>query len=109
MLYKRAISLVGNRQGSTHGYRRMSKLFFFLFLYTFRTRNIIRALFVLTVSGLQALYHGALGLVATCAMAYDCIVVRAYACCHLSRYIISVVFCSLIPSVVSASLNSQYN
>jgi hypothetical protein len=46
--------------------------------------------------------------VATYAMAYDCIVVRAYVYCHLSRYIMSVVFCSLIPLVVSASLNSQY-
>ena len=59
--------------------------------------------------GFRHTYHDVLRLVATYAMAYDCIVVRAYACCHLSRYIISVVFCSLIPLVVSASLNSQYN
>ena len=59
--------------------------------------------------GFRHTYHDVLGLVATYAMAYDCIVVRAYACCHLSRYIISVVFCSLISLVVSASLNSQYN
>ena len=64
---------------------------------------------MLTVSGLQAhTYHDS-GLVATYAMVYDCLVVRAYACCHLSRYIISVVFCSLIPLVVSVSLNYQYN
>ena len=59
--------------------------------------------------GFKHIHHDVLGLVATYAMAYDCVVVRAYACCHLSRYIISVVFCSLIPLVVSASLNSQYN
>ena len=59
--------------------------------------------------GFKHAYHNASGLVATYAMAYDCIVGRAYAYCHLSRYVISVVFCSLILLVVSASLNSQYN
>ena len=59
--------------------------------------------------GFKHAYHDASGLVATYAIAYDCIVVRAYAYCHLSRYIMSVVFCSLIPLVVTVSLNSQYN
>ena len=66
-------------------------------------------LYVDWCQGFRHIYHSVLGLVATYAIAYDCVVVRAYACCHLSRYIISVVFCSLIPLVVSASLNSQYN
>jgi hypothetical protein len=42
--------------------------------------------------------------VAIYAIAYDCIVVMAYACCHVSRLVISVALCSLNPSVVSASL-----
>ena len=65
--------------------------------------------FLLTVSGHQAYISRCLRLVNIRNGIYDCIVVRAYTCCHLSRYIISVVFCSLIPSVVSVSLNSQYN
>ena len=59
--------------------------------------------------GFKHIYHDVSGLVATYAMAYDCIVVGTYVYCHLSRDIIGVVFCSLILLVVSASLNSQYN
>ena len=33
MLYKRAISLVSDGQGSSHGYRRISRLFFLFPLY----------------------------------------------------------------------------
>ena len=54
---------------------------------------------MLTVSGFKHIYHDVLGLVAIYAIAYDCVVIRAYACYHLSRYIISFVFCSLIPQL----------
>ena len=63
---------------------------------------------MLTVLGPQAHMSRCLRAVAIYATAYDYIVyvvVRAYACCHLSRYKVSIVlYSSLIPLVVSASL-----
>ena len=65
--------------------------FVYLFLESVKEGEIFQYRNCWLYQGFKHAYHDASGLVATYVMAYDCIVVRAYAYCHLSRYIMSVV------------------
>src|SRR3981081_3210606 len=71
-------------------------------------RHFNRTQYMLTVLGPQAHMSRCLRAVEYTQQpttTYVYVVVRAYACCHLSRYKVSIVlYSSLIPLVVSASL-----